>query len=72
MSEDVGAVPECEVMTLVTPNHSAFLVCSSGLGQAKIGLFFGMTLKWDAMRRRWFDVDPAGWVHSMVLHRCDC
>ena len=32
MLGDVGAVPECEVETLVTLDHSAFQVRSSGYG----------------------------------------
>ena len=30
MSGDAGALPECDVKTLMTPNHTAFQVRSSG------------------------------------------
>ena len=40
MSGDAGALPECEVKTLLTPNHTAFQVHISGLGRAGIGRSF--------------------------------
>ena len=30
MSKDAGVLPECEVKTMMTPNHTAFQVHSSG------------------------------------------
>ena len=37
MSEDAGALPECKVKTLMTPDHTAFRVCSSVYGPVGIG-----------------------------------
>ena len=37
MSEDAKALPEFEVKTLMRPNHKAFQVGSSWLGQVGIG-----------------------------------
>ena len=34
---DAGALPECEVVALTTPDNTAFHVHSSGLGRAGIG-----------------------------------
>ena len=33
---NTGALPECKVKTLLTPDHTAFLVRCSGYGQAGI------------------------------------
>ena len=30
ISEDAGALPECDVRALMTPDHTTFQVCRSG------------------------------------------
>ena len=37
MSGDAGALLECEVKILISPDHTAFQVRSSGQGRARIG-----------------------------------
>ena len=68
MSGDAGAFPECEVNTLMAPDHTAFQVSSSGYGRARISRFLRKALAQDATRRLWLVVRAAGWLHSKVLH----
>ena len=54
--------------TLITPDHIAFQVRSSGWGRTGIGWSSGKALTWNSTRRLWFVVYAAGLLHSMVLH----
>ena len=44
MSSDDVAHPESKLMTLMTPDHAAFRVCSSRYGRAGIGRSSGEVL----------------------------
>ena len=62
------ALSKCEVMTLMTPDRTAFPVRSSGWRRAGSGRSSRVGLNTDATRRLRFDFHAAGWLHSMVLH----
>ena len=62
-----GALPECEVKTLITsPSWCAAL----GRLESKLVGILWKALAWDATRRLRLDVNAAGWLHSLVLHGC--
>ena len=70
MSGDAGTLPECDMLTLTTPDPSR---CAT-LGRVEpesIGLH-GKALTRDATRRFRFVVHAAGWLHSMALHGRVC
>ena len=54
--------------TLMTPDHTAVQVCSSGYGRAKLVGLPGKALTRDVTRRLLFVIHGAGWQHSMRLH----
>ena len=73
MSEDVGALAECEGKALMTSDYTGFQVCCSGYFGAGIGRSSWEDLSTGCREKApRFIVHAAGWLHSMVLHRCSC
>ena len=68
MSGDAGALSECEVKTLMTPDHTAFQLRSSGKGQTGIGRSSWKAISQDATRRLQLIDHAADWLHSMVFN----
>ena len=71
MSSDAGALPEYEVNTLMTPDHTSSRCTALGRVELELVDLPGKALTQDATRRILFVVHAADWLHSMVLHRCN-
>ena len=72
MSGDAGAFPECEVNTLITPDHTTIQVRKHGLVESEFICLHGNASTQDSTKRRRFVVHTAGWQHCMVLHGRIC